>query len=191
VPEKSESGEELKSLQAAVPQIFYDLIGRIIPGAAMVSSYTFNATTFKEMTLATELLGLMVCYLIGFILQMLGSELWSIVAYPRFKSLGKHFEYFKIDPEDSELWHWIHTKTTPLNRDLFFKRMAEKTMLWSLSIGSLVWIAIPPKLFQIWGQGPILARCTGLLTFLGFTFSVIKLHKSISKDKNDYEKAKP
>jgi hypothetical protein len=125
--------EDTKLGTSAIPEIYYDLIARIVPGALFLSVYGWKQ--IDERFDAGKLsFALILSYLIGLVLNLLAGRFWHFAFFKRRKRLGKRAQTVR---SDGELWLWIRN-LSPGDRNRYTKMIAEKMLFSSLSIASLI-----------------------------------------------------
>ena len=132
---------------SAVPEVYYDIIARIIPGTLALWIYGWTDVE-KGFDFAKLSIGLVLSYTIGLTLNMIVNA----VAQPLWKAFQKRAEWIrnrtKNRRDDGELWLWI--RKLPLrDRNLYTKMMAEKALFSSLATISLSAAVIPPRSAQL------------------------------------------
>ena len=136
--------EETKIEASAIPEIYYDLIARIVPGALILVAYTWKDIE-KGFHAGMLTLGLLFSYTLGLVLQLLAARFWECTCLKWRRKLWKNPKKRKTG---GELWLWI--RSLPLvDRMLYTKMMAEKTLFSSLSFGSLCMCFVPPCEFVV------------------------------------------
>jgi hypothetical protein len=133
--------EEEKLGSSAIPEIYYDVIARIVPGALVLGVYRWEDIA-KGFNAGTLSVGLIFSYMAGLMLNLVAERFWHFI-YFRWKS--KLWASAQARSTDGELWLWI--RGIPLiDRNLYTKMMAEKMLFASLSVGSLLmWVVPPPE----------------------------------------------
>src|SRR6266480_5978294 len=129
--------EETNLKGSAIPEIYYDVIARVVPGALILGTYC----GWKGLDDLNKLgIGLIFSYTLGLVLDVLESPysrfwLWL---YPKL------WKTYKKRKTNDQLWQWI--RDLPLiDRTLYTKMMAEKILFSSLSIGTLLMFIVPPS----------------------------------------------
>ncbi len=135
---------ETKIEASAIPEIYYDLIARIVPGALILGTYGWGQID-KGFDVGKLGVGLLFSYMLGLLLNLAAERFWH---YAYFNWRTKLWKSARDRKTDGELWLWI--RRIPLvDRNLYTKMMAEKTLFSSLSIASLVMFVAPPYEFVV------------------------------------------
>ena len=128
--------EETSLKGSAIPEIYYDIIARVVPGALILGTYC----RWKGLDDLNKLgIGLIFSYMLGLVLDVLEGP------YSRFwlwlcRKLWKHTQRKTND----QLWKWIRDRPL-IDRTLYTKMMAEKILFSSLSMGTLLMCIVPPS----------------------------------------------
>lgn len=155
--------EEMGLKGSAIPEIYYDVIARVIPGALILGTYH----GWRDLDLNTAGVGLILSYLLGLILDMLESPysrfwLWVWSIFPTNRKTN------------DELWQWL--RDLPLrDRILYTKMMAEKILFSSLSIGALLMCIFPPADCCVY---PV--RWSFAVAFVIFIWCMSRINRSLS-----------
>jgi hypothetical protein len=123
-------------IAALIPEIYYDIIARIIPGIFFLGLYKFNSIS----TASTKEIfyGLICSYILGLLFHIIS---WRIL-YTLMKKLLPFFNF----KEEKKHWDLIWNKPVP-DRNMFTKMMAEKALFRNLSFASLILAIYPPCIF--------------------------------------------
>ncbi len=132
--------DETKIEASAIPEIYYDLIARVVPGALILVAYGLNDIG-KGFTAGMLTIGLLFSYILGLVLSLGAALLWEYT-YSKWRS--KFWKNAKERTTDGDLWLWIR-RLRLVDRNLYTKMMAEKTLFCSLSVGSLCMCFAPPS----------------------------------------------
>ena len=172
--------DEPKVGASAIPEIYYDLIARIVPGALILSAYGLGQIDKKfyagEITFA-----LILSYVIGLVLDILAGWFWWVTFFKRQKFWKKGWKNADRYKNDGELWLWIRSLRL-VDRNLYTKMMAEKMLFASLSLASLFMFLIvlirPPvcPLYCISRWYSIVV----LILFAFFSWCMFRVNKSLS-----------
>ena len=169
---------------SAIPEIYYDLIARIVPGALFLSVYGWKEID-KTFDAAKISFALVLSYLIGLVLNLLAGRFWHFAFFKRREKLGKRAQTVR---SDGELWLWI--RNLPLvDRNLYTKMMAEKMLFSSLSIASLITsliILVRPPPESVFHD---VSRCYSVIPiafFAFFSWCMFRVNEWLSKP---YERA--
>ena len=136
--------EETKIQASAIPEIYYDIIARIVPGALILVAYRWKDID-RGFDAGMLTVGLLFSYILGLVLSLLAARLWDCT-YLKWRS--KLWKNAKERKTDGDLWLWI--RSLPLvDRNLYTKMMAEKTLFCSLSVGSFLMCFVPPSEFVV------------------------------------------
>jgi hypothetical protein len=134
--------EETKIEASAIPEIYYDLISRIVPGALILVAYRWKDID-KGFHAGMLTVGLLFSYVLGLVLNLTAARFWDCTYFKWRSKLRKDAKERKTD---AELWLWI--RSLPLvDRKLYTKMMAEKKLFSSLTFGSLWMCFVPPSEF--------------------------------------------
>ena len=161
---------------SAIPEIYYDLIARIVPGTIALGVYGWGEIN-KGFDLGKLSLGLIFSYMTGLMLNLLAEQFWHFILF-RWRS--KLWKSAKARKTDGELWLWI--RSIPLiDRNLYTKMMAEKSLFASLTVGSLIMFCVPP---------PILPRhlvgFASVISFVIFSACMFRVNTWLSWHMREY-----
>ena len=163
-----------------VPEFYYDLIARVLPGAFIVFVYGWlgpaQAANFGTISLAAFL-----CYFLGLTLDALTDQifLWT---HRLLRPLTKHISFLRVE-DDGTLWSW--TRTLPTLEQIPLKKMfAEKILFRVLTFVSLASTVFPPPALQ--GNRHRVAISLALSAL--FLFCLITMYHWISYIKSDRER---
>ena len=161
--------EETNLKGSAIPEIYYDIIARVVPGALILGTYY----GWQDLDLNKLGVGLIFSYMLGLVLDVVESPyshvwlwVWSWVKHNKRKT-------------NDQLWQWI--RGLPLtDRTLYTKMMAEKILFSSLSIGTLLMWIFPPKDVCVdrWWFG---------VAFVLFVWCMSCINKSLSSNMSHYK----
>jgi hypothetical protein len=133
------------SLTPNIPNFYYDIMTRIIPGCVLIGSYSdFGKISISEFQ--SSVFFLLSAYLLGYVLNLFSVDIWDKVFYTRkystkvFKKLNGYNE--------RDVWDLIRKKVQPENRDILIKMLSEFLMMKSLSLVAAIWLISPPNLFS-------------------------------------------
>jgi len=131
--------EEPKKEASAIPEIYYDIIARIVPGALILAAYTSRDIN-ERLDTAKLTVGLLLSYMLGLVLNLLAERLWHWTYLKWRTNLWKNPKERKTD---RDLWRWI--RSLPLvDRNLYTKMMAEQKLFSTLSVGTFFMCFAPP-----------------------------------------------
>lgn len=121
----------MDKLSGLVPEFYYDLIGRVTPGAVLCSALVWRVhqdVPLSKLDGAVALpLGLMVSYLLGYLLDAISGMTVGRIADLVFKRLATRLPVWQVD-----VWSHIHGATDERHRAKLTKMMAERTLARSL-----------------------------------------------------------
>jgi hypothetical protein len=173
--------EETKTQASAIPEIYYDILARVVPGALILIAYAWKDIG-KDFHTSNLSVGLLFSYILGLSLNLVAERFWYYV----FKSRRKIWKEKKRDKTDSDLWLWI--RSLPLvDRNLYTKMMAEKMLFSSLSIGSLFMCFVPPSEFVVQIGWPHSALLLALL-FAFFSYGMLRVRGWLLFHMREHEK---
>ena len=180
-----DSGEE-SSLSSQIPNFYFDLIARIIPGIIATSFYlpNFNLQAFFEKnTLSIFILS----YFVGLILNTLSVDIWRWVY--KETPLLRLISLRKLSPyEDRPIWSWLRYEVKPKYRGIFIKMLAELIMLKSTTLISFIWLIYPPSILNNCFQD---VRAVILIIFLILFYCMVRANLRIINNKKQYEESNP
>lgn len=132
------SGESLAKFAGLVPQVYYDLIARVVPGAVacLLYGYAFAAKLrmFSSYDTVTGILfGFVLAYVIGIVLDLLSEGLFGAV----FSSDGLFRRRFHSVMSDEEVWKRLddkeegvgHPQWSEAEKSVLIKMMAERSLM--------------------------------------------------------------
>ncbi|MFA6546909.1 MAG: hypothetical protein WCS99_21005 [Limisphaerales bacterium] len=137
-----------------IPELQFDVIARLVPGAAVLGIYTIHDNKLSE-GLGTLFFGIVFSYLLGYLLELTSATLieyhfLNSFLIKRFNadpsklaSAGLRWAYRSKLASDGQLWEHCHKKTGP-ERHVFLKMLAERALFRSLALASCVALAFPP-----------------------------------------------
>lgn len=130
---------EIESHAKYVPQLFFDVIARIIPGSIILSLYFWDAV-LKNPSLMLAGTGLAASYFLGLVLDKV-SDLFLTPILKRSLGFSRNPAWKKFSTiPDWKIWVWIHDSVEAERKPLLLKMMAEKICLRSMILASLFWI---------------------------------------------------
>jgi hypothetical protein len=91
----SESEGKAGGLPSSVPEIYFDIIGRVIPGSVAIGLYQFDSLTHTLNT-PTVSFALVASYFLGMILDIVGSRLWELLFYAAQPALARRISFFRL-----------------------------------------------------------------------------------------------
>ena len=124
-----------------IPEVYYDLIARVLPGFMfyICVGYAWCGTLNKPETLLDSVIGVAACYVLGFVLDVLGDmvvdSLFRIIG--KFKIIGRDNAKKKVTEYLTDLT-WSQDGTKPQDGGIFVKLCAEIVLLRSLMLTSLI-----------------------------------------------------
>jgi hypothetical protein len=163
------------TMASLIPEFYYDLIARVLPGASIAFVYGWlgpdQAANFGTISLAAFL-----CYVLGLTLDALTDRLflWA-------RPLTRHINFLRVEDDDT-LWSW--TRSLPTVEQIPLKKMfAEKILFRVLTFASLVSLVVPPPVLQ----GNRYRIAISLAFSALFLLCYITLYYWVSYIKRDYE----
>jgi len=168
--------DSVKDSLSSIPDLFYDLIGRLIPGSLFLA-LVFWPWLSKELNIQTISLAIIISYFLGLFFSVIGNNLWGSLLF-NHKTRIKKFMRGNPCHKDQEIWDISRGTINILDRRLITKMMAEKTMFSSLTLICLIAAVFPPTEFFI--QNTFLVRLFFLVSFFLMVFCMITVHKWIS-----------
>lgn len=179
---KPDMPEEPKLESSSVPEIYFDIIARIIPGALIFGLFGLKKLSEKFGAGSDLIILFIASYLTGIVLGILAGIFWGAVLwiYDRIYEGGK----FEKLHDDGKLWLWI--RKLPANeRNRFTKMMAELNLFCSLSFGALLMLCCQSS---IPSENKIDWRYL-LAAFVIFSFCMIAVYKwLLDSSKSNKEK---
>ena len=122
----------MKEVPSLIPEFFFDVIARLIPGVVMV--YLIGWTKLEdELTVQAIFFSILISYLIGYILNIISSIIWDLLLFSHKKMLNI-FKGFTTPHTLQEIWDISYEKVNPIERLKILKMIAEFQMFRSLSI---------------------------------------------------------
>ena len=187
---ENESGKGAE-IPSSIPEIYFDIIARVVPGAIAIAAYSFDSLS-KNLNTPTISFALLCSYFLGMLLEIIGDSIWNNTFYKvqpklRGKALfGGRLKLFDFDSLE-HLWEWLR-QLPAAERPVFTKMTAERSMFQTTALLFLFWIVFPPQLVveKVSDQFHIPARCITLLGFLACFHGMITLHTWLSWNKKIY-----
>lgn len=159
--------EETRIEASTIPEIYYDLIARVVPGALILVAYGWKDID-KGFNAGMLTVGLIFSYILGLVLSLGAALLWDCT-YLKWRS--KFWQNARERKTDGDLWLWIRSLRL-VDRNLYTKMMAEKTLFCSLSVGSLLMCFAPPPECVVhigrWYSAGLLASCSVIFSMCMF-----------------------
>jgi len=184
---ETESGKKEAELPSSIPEIYFDIIARVVPGAIAIAAYNFDSLS-KNLNTPTISFALLCSYFLGMLLEVIGDSIWNNTFYKwqpawRGKSLfGGRLKLFDFDSLE-QIWEWLR-KLPAAERPVFTKMTAERSMFQTTTILFLFWILFPPQFVEkVSDQFHIPARFITLVGFLACFHGMITLHTWLSWNK--------
>ncbi len=170
-----------QSFAALIPEFYYDIIGRVVPGILIVCLYL--PCDVKAGELETTLLLLIFSYFLGLTLDVVSDRIFYFIHFLLDEKWSVLPKFLKVET-DGKLWDW--TRTLRRSDQLPLKKMfAEKAIFRIGTFVALISTAIPPPALQ---EGPhrivtsLAATCVFLLCLHG-------MYRWMEFVKNGQEKA--
>lgn len=125
---------------SVIPEVYFDIIGRLIPGGLLLGVYFFRNLK-EDLNFPTTVFAFICSYSIGFSLNILGEFISVIVS---------KIEYiFKEKPVETEdIWGKIRKDLRESDKVLMIKLYAEFAMFKSLTIGIIICMIYRPNIFD-------------------------------------------
>lgn len=137
-----------------IPEIFFDIIGRVIPGLILIILYQLP-TCAMQITNLDIALELIASYVIGFLLEIITQTI-EYVIYLGVRSVPIKIICHNYCYTDNKLWKCIRKSGNYLNS---IKMMAEKSMFRSLTLVAIIIFIWPPRFLYHYFCFPILCSC--------------------------------
>ena len=188
--------EETELAGSAIPQVYYDIIARVVPGALVLGTY-YGWEKIENGFDASKLgVGLIFSYMLGLVLDVIEGRFWRFCFWLGSKLPKKA----KRRKTNDELWQWIRSRPRLVDRNLYTKMMAEKILFSSLSIGTLLMCIVPPSecartlfsslsirallrcIFPPTECGVYIGRWWFALPFVLFAWCMSRIHKWLSSN---------
>lgn len=181
----SRISEPESTVVSLIPEFYYDLIGRVLPGTLLAFLYLWPKSAevahFGTIRVAVAASS---CYLLGLTLDVFTEQVFHYT-HRLLRPLTKRFPFFRVE-DDGTLWSW--TRTLPVGEQILIKKMfAEKALFRIATFASLVFAVSPPRILREFPYPITISLiCAGV-----FLFCVITMHKFISFNKRDRERRNP
>jgi hypothetical protein len=178
----SKISEPENTVVSLIPEFYYDLIGRVLPGTLIAFLYLWPMSAkVAHFGAIRGAVAASSCYLLGLTLDVFTDQVFHWT-HRVLRPLTKQISFLRVE-DDGTLWSW--TRTQPAGEQILLKKMfAEKALFRIATFASLASAISPPRILQ---ECPypitISLMCTGL-----FLFCVITMHKWISYIKLDRER---
>lgn len=129
-----------------IPELFYDVIARIVPGMSVLGLYAIHdAQRFQ--TIGSVLFGLVFGYLLGHCLELIsGLFVDRFLWHPFLRIMQRRGKLMEIWPQD-RLWAWIKEPSSK-QYALRLKWMAERVVFRSLVFAAMVMLVWPPEVLD-------------------------------------------
>ncbi|HET9418877.1 MAG TPA: hypothetical protein VFO30_06010 [Chthoniobacterales bacterium] len=190
---ETESGKKEAELPSSIPEIYFDIIARVVPGAIAIAAYNFDSLS-KNLNTPTISFALLCSYFLGMLLEIVGDSIWNNTFYklqPGLRAKTLFWGRLKLFDFDSlkDIWEWLR-KLPAAERPVFTKMTAERSMFQTTALLFLFWIFFPPQLVveKVSHQFHIPARCITLLGFLACFHGMITLHTWLSWNKQVFSR---
>ena len=185
MPEESDSSEKSAEIPSSVPEIYFDIIARVVPGAIAIGLYSFGPNLHEFNTPTIGFVALICSYFLGMILHIVSDRLWDWGFYSWQPSAAECCSFFHLY-KDADLWRWIRLSLGPTDRNVFTKMMAEKAMFRSTSLIAIASAFYPPIILHSVYPGS--AWHIAIPSFLLLAYSMIMVAKWISCNKKEYDR---
>src|SRR6266478_964898 len=173
--------EGAKIEASTVPEIYYDIIARIVPGALILIAYKWKDID-KGLGAGMLTVGLLFSYILGLVLNLFAARFWDCIY---FKWRNKLWKNAKERKTDGDLWLWIRSLPI-IDRNLYTKMMAEKTLFSSLSFGSLCMCFVPPSEFVMY-IGRWYSAWFFAIFFAVFSACMFRVNTFLSSNMREYK----
>jgi nicotinamide riboside transporter PnuC len=169
--------ENIKEFISSIPEFFYDLIARLIPGSIFIVLYIYELPSkSEELNVLTISFAIIISYFLGIIFSLIGTEVWGLMLF-NHKELLKIYFPKNVMYTDQYIWNISRSSFKPADRKLITKMMAEKTMFCSTSLIFFIALIFPP--YKIFFINTCHMRSCFIILFLIMTFCMITMHKWI------------
>jgi hypothetical protein len=174
--------EETSLKGSAIPEIYYDIIARVVPGALILGTYY----GWQDFDLSKLGIGLIFFYMLGLVLDVVERPFWRFWFW-LWSKLCKKAK--KCETNDQLLEGIRHLP--PIDRTLYTKMMAEKTLFSSLSIGALVMCLAPPNecVVHIRQWHFHIERWLFAFLYVVFTACMLSIRKSVSSNISKHKRS--
>lgn len=177
MPENNDASNSAE-IPSSIPEIYFDIIARVIPGVIAIGIYKPAALSNALSTPALALI-LLCSYFLGLLLHVVGDSIWWIIFYKWQPRMAKHISWLKVDTI-AELWEWI--RNLPLvHRAVFTKMMAERSMFQATALIALASVFFPPRAVSKNYDGP--AWLITIPAFCALLFGMLVVHRWVSWNK--------
>jgi hypothetical protein len=142
---ETESGKKEAELPSSIPEIYFDVIARVVPGAIAIAAYKFNSLS-SNLNTPTISFALLCSYFIGMLLQVVGELIWKFWnnLKPKLPAVNPKLKIIELHPL-LEIWDWL--RHLPIaERPVFTKMLAERSMFQATALLGLFWIFFPPPI---------------------------------------------
>jgi hypothetical protein len=141
VSESPGTGSNVASL---IPEFYYDLIGRVVPGVLVGFLYGWGGD-IQFTNFGTISVGIVLAYFLGLTLDVFSDRLFYR-AYRMLSPLIKYVSFLRVE-DDGSLWNW--TRALPTVEQIPLKKMfAEKVLFRIAAFVALVSVFVPPPIFK-------------------------------------------
>jgi hypothetical protein len=128
-----------------VPEIQFDLIGRLFPGILVLAAY--SGKNNLPQTITAIALALVASYVIGFTLELTSKAIVDLGLINWWLKKIDRKEYGPWPMVEDAVWTHYNTTDGP-KHEVVFKMLAERTMFRSLALMSVVASIHPPRSVQ-------------------------------------------
>lgn len=141
----SESPNTQSNLASLVPEFYYDLIGRVLPGVLVGLIYGWIGD-IQSLNFGSISLGIVLGYFIGLTLDVCSDRIFyhanRIIVYPVTKAVP----FLRVD-DDGTLWSW--TRTLSSGEQIPLKKMfAEKGLFRIAAFVAILSLFYPPPILR-------------------------------------------
>jgi hypothetical protein len=182
MPKETEATDKAAEIPSSIPEIYFDIIARVVPGAIGIGLYNFESLA-PNLTTPTVSFVLVCSYFLGMLLHVVGDSIWSGIFYRWQPAIGKRISFFRFHGILS-LWEWIRG-LLPADRAVFTKMMAERSMFQGASLVALAAVFYPPQL--ICKNYHEAAWHITVPSFFVLFYGMIVVHKWVSWNKDIYD----
>jgi len=170
-----------------IPDFFYDVLLRLIPGTLLLSLYFFDALK-QSLNIQTITIALMIAYVLGYTMNILSGTLWNWLLFKHRRWINfilqgrTHYDY-------PDIWKITIHELPGMDRILVTKSIGEHLLYKSLTLIPLVCLFYKPGILitlsplSYWG---------GLATlFVLFTFCMLSTYRWLCGSMDRYKAYPP
>jgi hypothetical protein len=182
---ETEPSEKKAEVPSSIPEIYFDIIARVVPGAIAIAAYKFDSLS-TNLNTPTISFALLCSYFIGMVLQIIGELIWKVWnnIRPKLPTINPKLKLFKLHPL-LKIWKWL--RHLPIaERPVFTKMLAERSMFQATALLGLFWIFFPPPI--VTENYHHAAWHITISTFLAAFCGMLVVHEWLSWNKDVYNK---